>query len=261
MNRLAILVLVVWVSSVALRSSQGERPKVVSAQPDHGATNVSPDLKELRIVFDQPMAPGGCSVVGGGPTFPKLIGQSRWEDAATFVWACRLEPNHDYWLSINSERFTNFRSAAGKPAIPYPIAFHTGAPTRAETNATVDFAARHREALTHLRRAITEEYSYRDRRQVDWDERFSGLAELLPELHSPREFAVAAAGTLEPAEDVHLWFEVEGEKEPIPTFVRRAEGNINLTELPRRVTHWERRSSIVATGRFDDGVRYVFVRS
>jgi hypothetical protein len=71
--------------------SRAEAPRVVKAVPDNDAQEVDPTLAELRIEFDQAMSPGGRSVVGGGPQFPRLVGKARWVDDHTFVWAIRLE--------------------------------------------------------------------------------------------------------------------------------------------------------------------------
>ena len=89
-------------------------PRVVKASPDNGATGVDPATPEIRIVFDQPMSRGGFSVVGGGETYPKTRGKPTWVNDRTCVLPVALEPEHEYWLSINSDRFTNFRSAGGE---------------------------------------------------------------------------------------------------------------------------------------------------
>ncbi len=52
-------------------------PQVIKAVPDNGEIDVDPGLVEIRITFDQPMSPGGQSIVGGGDTFP---------DCATSSW-------------------------------------------------------------------------------------------------------------------------------------------------------------------------------
>ena len=67
----------------------------------------------------------GYSVVGGGETFPTIVGKLRWTDERTFVARLRLEPVHDYELGINGGRFRNFRGEGGESAVPYPIRFHT----------------------------------------------------------------------------------------------------------------------------------------
>ena len=105
-------------------------PHVVKADPDNGATNVDPNLKELRVTFDQPMDTGGYSFVGGGDQFPGTNAPPHWVDQTTCVLPIALKPGHPYWLSINSDTFQNFRNAQGEPATPYPISFTTAnAPT------------------------------------------------------------------------------------------------------------------------------------
>jgi len=84
-----------------------------------------------------------------------LVGDSRWEDNRTLVLPWQLEPEHDYWLSINSDRFTNFRGASGESCVPYPISFRTArvsGPTG--TSATKPDAAANKEAIARLQRAI-----------------------------------------------------------------------------------------------------------
>ena len=60
-------VLAVW---IALFLSAGvcpaEAPKVVKVFPADGDQDVKPGAVELRVVFDQPMRPGGWSVVQSG---------------------------------------------------------------------------------------------------------------------------------------------------------------------------------------------------
>jgi hypothetical protein len=232
-----------------------ERPKVKTVVPEDGDTQVDPKLKELRVVFDQPMAPDGMSVVGGGPKFPKFTGKARWENDRTFVWTWRLEPEHDYWISLNSDRFTNFRGKNGQPLVPHPIAFRT-AKAGAATASSVR-AANHRQAVEHLRRAIDEDYSYRDLRVADWDAQFQQFAAKLQSSETPRQFAELAAQLLSPAQDIHLWLKVEDET--IATFQRSAPWNVARATLPQRIPQWHKRNSTVASGLFDDGIRYLFI--
>jgi hypothetical protein len=238
------------------------QPKVTQAVPADGSQGIDPASKELRIVFDQPMAPGGWSVVGGGETFPKFVGKARWEDDRTFVWSWRLEPDHDYWLSINSDRFANFRGTNGEPAVPRPISFRTGQgqPGGASAQSGGDTRlAENREAVVHLRRAIDEDYSYRDLRPVDWVQRFAEFKPKLEAAATPRGFAELTAQLLAPAQDIHLWLKV-GE-ESIPTYRRSAPWNVATAYLPRQIPGWRQRSAAVFSGIFEDGIRYVFVRS
>ena len=101
-------------------------PVVVKTVPESGAKDVNPRLPQIRVTFDQNMTVGrNYSWVGGGPTFPKTRGEPQWINKRTCAVPVALEPGHEYWLSINSDKFTNFRSEAGTPAVPYPISFST----------------------------------------------------------------------------------------------------------------------------------------
>ena len=168
-------------------------PKVVKSVPESGAAEVEPTIKELRIVFDQPMSPNGMSVVGGGPTYPKFVGDKRWEDERTLVMPWQLEPEHDYWLSINSDRFTNFRGVNGESSVPHPISFRTGKIGGAPgTSAPKLDVAANKEAVARLQRAIDKDYSYRDLRRVNWSNRFREFAPRLQSAATPRLFATVA---------------------------------------------------------------------
>ena len=118
-------ILIVLASAMALiHVAIAAPPKVVITSPDNGETDVSPDLKEIRVEFDQPMNPAG-SIVGGGENFPEIAGDMKWPNDKTIVIPVTLKPDHPYQLSINSDTFKGFRSKAGEPAEWYPISFHT----------------------------------------------------------------------------------------------------------------------------------------
>src|SRR5258706_6206122 len=76
---------VLGVTVAMLGTAAAEPPRVVKAIPQNNAQEIDPDLKEIRVEFDQPMSHGGWSVVGGGPKFPNLVGKGKWEDEKTFV--------------------------------------------------------------------------------------------------------------------------------------------------------------------------------
>ena len=172
----------------------------------------------------------------------------------------QLEPEHDYWLSINSDRFTNFRGASGESCVPYPISFRTArvsGPTG--TSATKPDAAANKEAIARLQRAIDKDYSYRDLRRVNWSNRFREFAPRLQSAATPRLFATVAAELLSPAEDIHLWLTVDDET--VWTHSRKAPWNVSKPNLRRFVPQWKEQNPIVATGLFPDGIRYVAITS
>jgi hypothetical protein len=104
-----------------------QAPKIVGIEPANGAQDVSPDLKELRVTFNVPMA-GGFSWTGGGPEFPTIPEGKKpfWtEDHKTCVLPVELKPNWQYRLGLNSPSFKNFRSAEGVPLVPVVYTFKT----------------------------------------------------------------------------------------------------------------------------------------
>jgi bla regulator protein BlaR1 len=103
------------------------KPKIVGLIPRHGAKDVDPNLAELRVSFNVPMAEG-FSWVGGGPEFPEIPNGKKpfWtEDHKTCVLPVALKPNSSYHLGLNSVSHQNFRSAGGIPLDPMPYAFST----------------------------------------------------------------------------------------------------------------------------------------
>ena len=110
-------------------TSDTKVPKIVSAKPTNGAQDVSPDIKELRINFNVPMA-AGFSWTGGGPEFPTIPEGKKpfWtEDHKTCVLPVELKPDSQYRLGLNSPSHKNFQSAEGVPLAPVVYTFKTGA--------------------------------------------------------------------------------------------------------------------------------------
>lgn len=112
-------------SDAPVRDTQA--PKIVSVNPPIGAQDVSPDLNELRVTFNVPMA-GGCSWTGGGPEFSTIPEGKKpfWtEDHKTCVLPVELRPNSQYRLGLNSPSHKNFKSADGVPLVPVAYTFKT----------------------------------------------------------------------------------------------------------------------------------------
>src|SRR5215207_9375940 len=100
-------------------------PKIVITSPDNGEVDVDPGLKEIRFEFDQPMDARGRSIIGGGESFPQFAGDPKWLNPKTFVIPVKLKPDHEYWISVNSDTFKGFGNKTGQPAEWYPISFKT----------------------------------------------------------------------------------------------------------------------------------------
>lgn len=231
-------------------------PKVKKATPDNGETGVDPSLREITIVFDQAMSKDGMSVVGGGETYPELRGKPRWKGSRTFVIPVSLQPNHSYWLSINSEKFQNFRNTSGEPAVPYPISFQTGpGKSGAAGEANVDNAT----AFAELKEAILTQYSHRDKLGIDWERVFVQNREALESTATAKAFARTAATLLAKAQDKHLWLVHNGQM--IPTYVSPSQPNGDGRILSRVVPKVKKVSPTVLTGRWDDGIVYLAIGS
>ena len=103
------------------------RPKVVSINPANGAADADPKLENIRVVFDRPMADGSWSIVGGGPSFPELVGKPSYDPTRT-VWSVsvKLKPDCSYRFMLNSGRFNSFKSQDCVPLAPVIVTFKTG---------------------------------------------------------------------------------------------------------------------------------------
>src|SRR5258705_847179 len=92
---------------------QAVAPTVVTSTVEDGQDDVDPGVTEIRVQFDQAMNQTSWSIVGGGPTFPEMVGKPRWADEKTIVIGVKLQPDHEYRLSLNSDTFQGFRSRGG----------------------------------------------------------------------------------------------------------------------------------------------------
>lgn len=104
-------------------------PRVVRTSPQQGALNVDPDLKTLSITFDRPMRRETWSLgpVPGRGEYPLSFSRNPRFDqrGLTCIVPLSLKPDTVYALSINPGNGTGFKSRAGAPALPFPLAFKT----------------------------------------------------------------------------------------------------------------------------------------
>jgi hypothetical protein len=253
-------IVLVWIALITFPGAGvlAVPPKVIETVPKNGDLNVDPTLQEMRFVFDQDMATGGYSICGGGPQFPKTVGRPRWVDKRTLTTRVTLEPDHEYRLGINCPSATNCRSAAGEPATPYPMTFKTAA-GKGPTEPKVATSVGNPQAVGNLRKAIDEQYSYRDLRKLDWAALFTKYGPAMESAASPAAFAQTAADLLGQAKDMHIW--VEGDGKEIHPYKRDIARNYDLAVLKKVVPGFRKLSSGVYSGRFDDGIGYVLIDS
>jgi hypothetical protein len=229
-------------------------PKVVITSPDNGEIDVSPDVKEIRVEFDQAMNPGGRSIVGGGDAFPKLSGDLKWLDAKTLIMPVTLAPDHSYQFSINSDTFKGFRSKSGEPAEWYPVQFKTRAAGAAPAEADVT-PEHNKEALAALKQAIDQDYSYRDRKKIDWEKEFAKRQSKFEGAKTANEFARLTTHLLRLAEDAHV--SVQAGDLQLGTRANSASPNFSIEVLAKTVPAWKEQPSGIITGWFKDGIGYI----
>jgi len=59
-------------------------------------------------------------------SFPETTGKPKYaEDQRTCVLPVKLQPGKTYAIWVNSQKFRNFKDAAGHPAVPYLLVFKT----------------------------------------------------------------------------------------------------------------------------------------
>src|SRR5262249_40551086 len=114
-----------------------------------------------------------------------------------------------------------------------------------------------RKAFEKLRRAIEQDYSYRNLHNIDWTAAFRRAEPNLIAAATADDFAQEAAALLAPAKDLHLWLKVDNSQ--IPTYRRRVTPNCNLTHLQKSIPGWTERSSAVYTGKCDGGIAYLMI--
>ena len=239
-------------------------PRVAKVAPDNGDVGVDPGLREIRVTFDQAMDRGGMSVVGGGESYP-VSGRPRWTTSRTIIIPVKLKPNHDYWLSLNNANFRNFVNRKGESAVPYPISFRTGPGGGTLVDADSGEGAgqlterENRRAVNLLRTAMRDHYSYYKRLGIDWNKLLIQQTDTLAAAKTPAEFARTAGMILARAKDKHLWFKVDGET--IPSYYNPSVPNADFKQLPELVPGLSRRCRGVATGRWGDGIGYLYIGS
>jgi hypothetical protein len=240
-------VFVVLGAAIALSAA----PVVVRSDPPTGSAEVPSGVREIAIVFDQPMAQTSWSMVGGGKHFPKDAGPFGWTDDRTFVWPVRLRPDWDYEVSFNHPCYSGFRSAECEAAVPFDLVFSTQTPPGGEPRRASG------RALQRLRAAFDGNDAHRDGAGVDWNQRFTAYAGELETAASAQSFARTAAELFSVAPDAHRWLTARGwAYRTNPREVVAA--NYDVDRLHSEVAHWtDRLGATVSTGLLGDRVVYL----
>lgn len=236
-------------------------PKVIRIFPENGATDVPPGPCTIRILFDQDMRSGGYSICGGGENFPDIVGDPKWVGKRAFAFTARLKPDHYYTFGINSPSAKNFKSTSGEPAEVLVVQFHTaggGGNTTGNSNNEAS-KEKNQQAAAALREALKSQYSYNTIKHIDWDALFEKYGPSLVNAASPSDFATKAGLLLAHAKDKHIWLTV-GEQR-IGSYVKPVSPNANFSLLPKLVPHFTKHNATICTGKFPDGIGYIYIDS
>ncbi len=240
--------------------SPAEPPKITRMTPPNGAANVNPRLKQIGFVFDQKMTTGkNYSVCGGGANYPESTGQPRWVNDRTFVMNVKLKGNHNYEFSLNCpSSYQGFRNINGEP-LEFTVVKFSTAGGRGTSETQRVSPTQNVEAIKRLRKAIEDNYSYRDIRKVDWDKLFAEKQNQLRNAPSAERFATVAGELLAAAEDKHIWLTVGDQH--FNSYVKPVTANMNFLLLEKIVPNWQQLSRSVYMGRFEDGIGYILINS
>jgi hypothetical protein len=106
---------------------RADRPVVVATSPETGATDVDPEIAEIRVTFSKAMADRSWSWVRASEhTFPDSMGDVHYlDDGKTCVMPVKLKANTKYVVWLNSANYQNFKDREGRPAEPYLLTFTT----------------------------------------------------------------------------------------------------------------------------------------
>ncbi len=102
-------------------------PKVISSFPESGAQNVDPDLKEIWVIFNEPMTDKSWSwSYLDKSKFPEKTGEPKYtEDNTKCILPVQLKPDQEYDIWVNTEKFRNFKDKAGNPSVSFELKFKT----------------------------------------------------------------------------------------------------------------------------------------
>lgn len=243
----------VWDDGVPVVDRHASPTVVAEVHPGNGAIGVDPGAEQLRITFSRGMRQGGMSLIGGGEFFPEITGRPFWVSARTVAVPVRLQPGHEYRLSINDERHDNFRDARGRAIPPYAVRFMTADAEPGEPDhrwdAVIDRAAE----------LLGTRYAYRDRLGIEWGAVIGSAREELSRSRTTGEFAHKLGVVLAGAQDRHIWLEADGLR--WGTTLRVPAANTDRGVVEAFVGEYERLNPLVAVGWLPGGVAYLAIES
>jgi RNA polymerase sigma-70 factor (ECF subfamily) len=103
-------------------------PSVVKTVPESGDTKVdAAATTQIKITFSKEMMDGSWSWSQmSKDSFPQMAGKPQYlGDKKTCIVDVKLEPKKTYVIWLNTQKFSGFKDADGKSAVPYLLVFQT----------------------------------------------------------------------------------------------------------------------------------------
>jgi hypothetical protein len=110
-------------------------------------------------------------------------------------------------------------------------------------------------AVERLKRAIDQDYSYRDRLKIDWEKRFEEFEPRFLAAADTVAFEQVVKEFLSAAKDPHIW--INDGKRNLGAHQLDLRPNVNARLIPKLMPQWKQHGKIAVTGSWPDGVRYV----
>lgn len=126
-NSLLFLTLALVIILTGCGEKDNSAPYVVNTFPENGSQDVDPSVNELSVTFNEAMMDGNWSwAYTKISEFPTMRGDPHYtENYTTNILPVKLEPNKEYVIWLNSEKFQNFKDRSGNPLVPFKLAFKT----------------------------------------------------------------------------------------------------------------------------------------
>ena len=124
---LFVLMMVLTIISVGCSEKDTKAPRVVDTFPPNGNQGVDPSINEISVTFNEEMMDQNWSwAYTNKNEFPEMKGQPYYtENYIKNVLPVILEPNKEYIIWLNSEKFRNFKDKSGNPLVPFKFTFKT----------------------------------------------------------------------------------------------------------------------------------------
>ena len=124
---LFVLMVALTIISVGCSEKDTKAPRVVDTFPPNGNQSVDPSINEISVTFNEEMMDQNWSwAYTNKNEFPKMKGQPYYtENYIKNVLPVILEPNKEYIIWLNSEKFKNFKDKNGNSLVPFKFTFKT----------------------------------------------------------------------------------------------------------------------------------------